>query len=391
VNLLDLLLIALLAFGLVAGWRSGFFGPALALAGGLAGFAGAMLLATLLRSQLAAVAQPGRALVTILGLGFLVLAGEAFGAAIGATMSRSLQTAWSRRLDAAGGAVVGLAHVVLLTWVLGGLLAAGLTPALAPLARGSAVLGVVYDRLPPASIVAGRVLSLLSGTDLPQLFAGLEPPPAAPVDLPAASDAQALAQSAVASTAQVAGTGCGTYLKVGSGFFITPDHLVTNAHVVAGTDATTVTLGGVTYPATVVLFDPQADVAVLYAPDTTAPSLVLSTEAPQRGVTGVTLGYPGGGDLTLSPAAVTALHQVDGPDIYGDGSYPHSIVEIRADVQRGDSGGPLVIAPGTVGGMVFGESRTIADVGYAIAAPAVTDAIGDGAARRQAVDTGPCG
>jgi hypothetical protein len=88
---------------------------------------------------------------------------------------------------------------------------------------------------------------------------------------------------------------------------------------------------------------------------------------------------------------VTALHQVDGPDIYGDGSYPHSIVEIRADVQRGDSGGPLVIAPGTVGGMVFGESRTIADVGYAIAAPAVTAAIGDGAALRQAVDTGPCG
>jgi S1-C subfamily serine protease len=377
VNLLDLLLIGLLAFGLVAGWRSGFFGPALALAGGLAGFAGAMLLATLLRSQLAAVAQPGRALVTILGLGFLVLAGEAFGAAIGATMSRSLQTSWSRRLDAAGGAVVGLAHVVLLTWVLGGLLAAGLTPALAPLARGSAVLGIVYDRL--------------SGTDLPQLFAGLEPPPAAPVDLPAASDAQALAQSAVASTAQVAGTGCGAYLKVGSGFFITPDHLVTNAHVVAGTDATTVTLGGVTHTATVVLFDPQADVAVLYAPGTFAPALVLATEAPQRGVTGVTLGYPGGGNLTLSPAAVTALHQVDGPDIYGDGSYPHSIVEIRADVRRGDSGGPLVIAPGTVGGMVFGESRTIADVGYAIAAPAVTAAIGDGAALRQAVDTGPCG
>lgn len=390
-NLLDLLIIALLAFGLFAGWRSGFVGPVLALGGGLLGFVLALLLAGAFRSQLGVIEQPTRALLTMLGLGVLVLGGEATGAAIGATTSRGLRLTWFRPLDAVGGALVGMAHVVLLVWILGGLLAAGMSPGLAPMARESAVLGVVYQRLPPPATVAGRMLALLSGTDLPLLFAGLEPPPAAPVALPADAEARALAESAAASTGRVAGTGCGAWQQVGSGFFISTSHVVTNAHVVAGTDATTVTLGGTTYATSVVMFDPNADIAVLYAPQASAPSLRLGGQAPGRGTTGVALGYPGGGPLTFSAAAVTANHDIVGPNIYGEGSYPHSVVEIRADIRQGSSGGPLVVAPGVVGGVVFGESRTTSDVGYAIAAPEAAAAIGNAAQRTQAVDTGPCG
>ncbi len=389
-NLIDLLIVALLVFGALAGWRAGFLGPVLALAGGLLGFGLALLLATVLRGELAAVEQPGRALLTIVGLGMLVLIGEATGAAIGSVASRRLRATWFEAFDAVGGALVGVAHVLLLTWILAGLLAAGMSPALAPLARGSVALGVLYDRLPPASAVAGRMLTLLSGTELPLLFAGLEPPPAPPVDLPADADARALADSGMASTARVAARGCGAFQQVGSGFFVSADHLVTNAHVVAGTTDTTTTLGGATFASTVVLFDTQADVAVLYVPGADAAPLVLSDQVPQRGVTGVALGYPGGGPLTVSPAGITATFQVSGPDIYGEGSYPHSIVEIRADIRRGNSGGPLLVAPGTVGGVVFGESRTAADVGYAIAAPDVRAAIGDGLQRTQAVGTGHC-
>jgi S1-C subfamily serine protease len=389
-NLIDLLILALLVFGALAGWRAGFLAPVLALGGGLLGFGVALLLATVLRAELAAIEQPGRALLTIAGLGMLVLMGEAAGAAIGSAASRSLRTTWFEAFDAAGGALVGVAHVLLLTWVLAGLLAAGMSPALAPLARSSAALGVVYERLPPASAVAGRLLTLLSGTELPLLFAGLEPPPAPPVDLPADADARVLADSAVASTARVAAGGCGSFQQVGSGFFVSPDHLVTNAHVVAGTNASSATLAGTTFTATVVLFDSRSDVALLYVPGANAPALELSSQLPERGTTGVALGYPGGGPLTLSPAGVTATFQVSGPDIYGEGSYPHSIVEIRSDIRRGNSGGPLLVATGIVGGMVFGESRTAADVGYAIAAPEVSAAIGDGLQRTQAVGTGHC-
>ncbi|HEX2194097.1 MAG TPA: MarP family serine protease [Candidatus Limnocylindria bacterium] len=390
-NPFDLLILFLLALGAFAGWRAGFLGPVLALGGGIVGFVLALLLATFFRADLAAIEQPTRALVTLMGLGVLVLAGEAIGGALGATASRGLHTTWFRPLDALGGAVVGVAHVVLLVWLLGGLLAAGMSPTLSPVARDSAVLRAVYDRLPPPATVAGEMLALLSATDLPLLFAGLEPPPAAPVDLPNDAQARALAQSAIDSTARVSGTGCGAWQQVGSGFFISPTHVVTNAHVVAGSQSTNVTLGSTTYETSVVLFDPNADIAVLYAPGANAPELRLSGQAPERGTTGVALGYPGGGGLRVSPAAVTANHQVAGPNIYGEGRHQHSVVEMRAEIERGSSGGPLLVAPGVVGGVVFGESRSAADVGYAISAPSAARSIGGAASSTAAVDTGPCG
>jgi S1-C subfamily serine protease len=390
-NLIDLLVLALLAFGALAGWRAGFLGPVLALVGGIGGFLATLLVASLFREQLAEIAQPGRALVTMLILGALVLSGEALGAAAGTLGSRSLRATWLKPVDAAGGSLVGAAHVVLLVWILGGLLAAGMSPTLAPLARQSVALDVVSDRFPPPAIVAGRLLGMLSGTDLPQLFAGLEPLPAPPVEMPADADARALADSAIQSTVEVTGVGCGVWQQVGSGFFVGPEHVVTNAHVVAGTDATSVTRGGATLTSSVVLFDPQADLAVLHVDGANAPALQLASVAPERGQQGVALGHPGGGPLTATPAAVTATYQVIGPNIYGEVGVERPVVEMRAQISQGSSGGPLVVSPGVVGAVVFGESRTAEDVGYAIAAPYAANRIRGGLGSTQRVSTGPCG
>ena len=51
----------------------------------------------------------------------------------------------------------------------------------------------------------------------------------------------------------------------GCGFVISPGHVLTNAHVVAGvTQGQMVyTVDGHPFPATVVLYDPQIDIAVL--------------------------------------------------------------------------------------------------------------------------------
>ena len=184
-NVLDILVLVLLALGVVAGARAGFFGPVLGLVGAVGGFALALFLATILREPLAQIEQPMRALVTLLGLGAFVISGEAVGAAIGATMSREIRGSPLRPLDAFGGAAVGAAHVVLLVWLFGGMLAAGMAPNLAPLARDSVAIRLTTGQLPPPMALAGRLLSLLDTTDLPPLFTGLEPPPAEPVDLPA--------------------------------------------------------------------------------------------------------------------------------------------------------------------------------------------------------------
>ena len=389
-NLLDAAVLLLLMLGVVAGARAGFLGPVLGLVGAVAGFALTLLVASLLRAPLAEIEQPTRALVTVMGLGALVVVGEATGAAIGARLSLGLRGSPLRPIDAIGGAVVGAAHVVLLVWLVGGMLAAGMAPSLAAAARDSAAIRIVGERLPAPMTVAGQLGALLDTTGLPPLFGGLEPPAAAPVDLPADAEARALAQSALASTTRITASGCGSTLSVGSGFFIGPEHAVTNAHVVAGATGVTATLGGATLAATVVVYDPVADLALLHVPGAAAPALRLATTTPGRGSTAVALGYPGGGDLTVTSAGVTAVHDIIGPDIYGNGRHSREIAELRAEVRRGNSGGPLVVEPGVVGGVIFGASRVDPQVGYAIGSAEAVARLRPSVGATAAVDTGAC-
>lgn len=383
-------MLVLLLIGLIAGARAGFLGPVLGLAGAGIGFGLALLLATAFRDQLATIEQPLRAVTTLVGLGAFVVVGEAVGAAAGTTMSHSLWKSGLRPFDALGGAFVGLAHVCLLVWLVAGMLATGMAPSLAAAARESVALRIAAERLPPPTIVAGQLLALLDTTGLPPLFAGFEPTPAPPVDLPADAEIRALAESSLASTARIASTGCGEGQVVGSGFFVSPTNVVTNAHVVAGGADTTVTIGGSVHVAAVIAFDPNLDLALLSVPSAGAPALRLSETAPTRGTTGVALGYPGGGDLTITAAAVTASFRAGGPSIYGDGISERSVVEMTAQIRRGNSGGPLVIEPGLVGGVVFGSSRTAAGVGYAIGADQALERLGPAIGSTTAVDTGAC-
>ena len=389
-NLIDAGVLVLLLIGLVSGSRAGFLGPVLGLFGAAVGLAVAILLATFFRDQLSLIEQPIRAIATLLALGAFVLVGEATGAAAGSAMSVNLRDSGMRPLDAVGGAAVGVAHVLLLVWLVGGMLAVGMAPSLSGAARDSVALRFVTERLPPPTAVAGRLLALLDTTDIPQLFAGFEPTPAAPVALPADADASALAQSALASTARISSTGCGAGLAVGSGFFVSPTNVVTNAHVVAGGSDTTVTFGGSVHDATVVAFDPDADLALLSVPGAGAPALRLSEAPPTRGTAGVALGYPGGGELTTTPAAVTASYRAGGPNIYGDGIGERSVVEMTAQIQRGNSGGPLVIGPGVVGAVIFGASRVAPEVGYAIGSDQALERLGPAIGSTTAVSTGAC-
>ena len=66
------------------------------------------------------------------------------------------------------------------------------------------------------------------------------------------------------------------------------------------------------------------------------------------------------------------------------------MLEVRAPIEQGDSGGPLVLEDGTVGGVVFAESRTNEDVGYALAPAAVATRVAPGVGRTAAVDPGAC-
>ena len=134
----------------------------------------------------------------------------------------------------------------------------------------------------------------------------------------------------------------------------------------------------------------ELDIALLHVDGLQARSLTFAEHDPERGALGATLGYPGGGALTILPAAVAGRYPATGHDIYGTDKVRRQILELRAGIDRGDSGGPLVLEDGSVGGVVFAEARTNADVGYALSATEVAAAVEPDVGATRAVDTGAC-
>ena len=92
----------------------------------------------------------------------------------------------------------------------------------------------------------------------------------------------------------------------------------------------------------------------------------------------------------MLPAAVTGGYAADGRDIYDDDVVRRDILELRAEVEPGDSGGPLVLENGTIGGLVFAESRADESVGYALTPTSVAVRIGPAIGRTGGVDVGEC-
>jgi uncharacterized membrane protein required for colicin V production len=389
VNLLDLAAIGILVVAAAIGAWAGFFPQLLGLSGAALGFLAALLAASAFHDAIARLDQPLRAFVAAGGLIAFTLMGEAAGSAIGSGIRAAMRERVLATIDLAGGLIVGLGQGVLAIWLVGGLVLAGMLPGLERAANDSLLLAAVNRVLPPPEGVAEQIVTLLGPTDFPQLFAGIEPSPAPALELPDDATAAALATSAEASTVLVVAIGCG-HEQLGTGFFVADHVVATNAHVVAGGDRMSVTVGGTTHRATLVLFDPEQDVALLRVAGATAPPLRLAGDPPARGTAAAALGHPGGRGLTAIPAIVTAAFDAAGPDIYERGSVTRSIVEVRADVRRGDSGGPLMVDRGVVGGIVFGASRAAPGVGYAIAASSVATEIREGAARTADVGSGAC-
>jgi len=144
------------------------------------------------------------------------------------------------------------------------------------------------------------------------------------------------------------------------------------------------------FVATPVLVDLDLDVAVLHVNGLNAPALAFTNVEPERGAIGATFGFPGGGNAAVEPATVAATYSATGRDVTGTTRVTRRIVELRSRVVPGDSGGPFLLADGTVGGVVFAQSRADPLVGYALSPIEVADRIGPALSRISAVATGPC-
>ncbi len=387
-NVLDLLLLALLALAGFTGYRRGFTLQAFGFGGLLVGLVvGALLVpfaAGMVESPWAKAAVAALVLLSVAGIG------NGVGWCLGAHARTRAKATRLGQADAVAGSTVAVVASLLAIWFLALNLVNGPFPTVAEQIRGSAVVRALDAALPEPPSLLGQVRRLFNRFGFPDVFSGIPPLPADPVPPPTQAEARAAADAAATSTVRVIGDACDR-IQEGSAFVVADGYVVTNAHVVAGMDDPRIqspTLGS--SDARTVLFDPDLDLAVLSVEGPTGPVLALATESLDRGATGAVLGYPAGGPLDARRAAVRRTIEAVGRDIYGRGQVDRLVLELQVEVRPGNSGGPFVLSDGRVGGVVFAASSSDEDVGYAIASREVEDAVGDALVAVGEASTGPC-
>jgi S1-C subfamily serine protease len=271
----------------------------------------------------------------------------------------------TRALDSVLGAAAAGVVALCIAWLFTVSFDRGPNVELARLIQQSRILRKLESVAPTPPTLVIRVEQLLASQFGPSLFIGLEPELPTTVS-PSSIDTDTPAiRAAAASVVKVSGPGCGGVVT-GSGFVVAENLVLTNAHVVAGVRSLTViTSDGRRQAATLRIFDPERDVAVLAVSGLSAAP--ISVGSAERGMPGAVIGYPGGGPERVVPAVVTGTITATGRDIFGDGAVSRQIVVTKADVRPGNSGGPLVDGNGHAVGLIYASSVSQPDHAFALA------------------------
>jgi S1-C subfamily serine protease len=347
---LDWLIVAATLLFAVNGYLRGFIVGALSLIGFVVGaIIGTRIADALLPSGGASPYAP------IFGLLGAVTAGAILAIGmdgLGSRLRRALRLPLLGVIDGIAGAALSAAVALGVAWVLGVIVVSlpG-TDALRVDVERSTILRRLDELMPPS----GVVLNALARIDpLPDIVGGLAPissPPRLAMQTPALGRASR-------SVVRVVGTACGLGIE-GSGWVLAPDEIVTNAHVVAGESDTTVEPDGrgAGLSATVILFDPRNDLAILRVRGLDLPALRLAHD-PASGRAGVILGYPLDGPFDAQSARIGATADVATQDAYGRGPVTRLLTPVRGLIRPGNSGGPVLDDAGKVLTTVFAATTS---------------------------------
>ena len=378
---LDWIIVALTLVAAFAGYAQGFVVGAATLAGFAGGlFVGARLGQALVSSGSHSPYAP------LFGLIGALIGGMLFGSileAVGHGVRRRMRIFPSLSVfDGLAGAVLSAAVALGVVWL------AGAVALQSPQTRGlrddiqrSAILRALNGALPPS----GPILNALARFDPFPSIAG------PPVDLPAPRAAIARdtdVRAAARGVVKIQGTACGLGVE-GSGWIARAGVVVTNAHVVAGQDDTTVQLGGIgpQLPAHALVFDPGDDIAVLRVDGLGGRTLPIASDPP-AGRSAAILGFPENGPYDVRAGRLGSTQTVTTQDAYGRGPVQRAITTLRGTVRPGNSGGPMVDARGRVVATVFAAARSGPAGGYGVPNSVVERdlrRVGGGT-----VSTGPC-
>jgi S1-C subfamily serine protease len=380
VTQLDWIIVVFAALLATFGFRRGFIVAALSFGGfALGAFLGTRLGPLLLSGGSSSQYAPAFGLIGALLAGAILATGFE---GIGMRIRRVLVLPGLGLIDGLLGAMLSAALGLAIAWILAAvILQATPTTQLRADIQRSEILRELNRLLPPS----GPVLGVLASLDpLPQVAGPL--PSAAPPSRLIAHDPGV--RAAAHSVVRVLGTACGLEIE-GSGWVAAPGEVVTNAHVVAGEQDTTVEVEGrePALSAYAIAFNPNVDLAVLRVPGLSLPSLTLA-DNPPSGSAGAILGYPENGPFQALPGRIGTTQTIVTDNAYGQGPVSRLLTPLRGLVRPGNSGGPVVDNEGRVLTTVFASTTSSGPAGgYGVANATVAQVL---AGAGQMVGTGEC-
>ena len=376
---LDWIIVAFTVLMAIWGYRQGLIAGGLSLVGFAAGaFIGSRLGPLLLEDGSHSPYAPLSALLGAVLIGGLFASGFEL---LGFHLRRRLGDRIGL-LDGVGGSALVACLGLFVVWI-GGAVALqtpGARELREPIQR-SAILKELNGVLPPS----GPILQALARFDpFPSIRGPSANVPAPDPKVARDPDVAAARRSVV----RVLGTACGLGVQ-GSGWVAGRGIVVTNAHVVAGQDDTTVQVGGegAGLDAETIWFDPRNDLSILRVPGLSGlPALAMNVNA-DSGTAAAVLGFPQNGPYTVAPARLGGTATVVTQDAYGRGPVERSITSLRGVIRPGNSGGPAVDRSGRVLATIFAAATSRRRTGYGVPDSLVRDALREA---RGTVDTGPC-
>ncbi|WP_285249382.1 MarP family serine protease [Pseudarthrobacter sp. fls2-241-R2A-168] len=387
-TVLDIVLILALLSYLAYGLRNGF----LVTVGGIAGFAAGAIAAFFAVPLVSGfVADTGWRLTAIVAAAVaLVVLGHGLGTMIGRQVRGAMRIRPLRAVDRLVGGAVNLVVSALVMSMLAFSIGSLGVPLVSQQLAESKVIRFIDDITPdPVKATMAQLRSEVIGNGIPTLIEGLDQGQTVPVP-DASTDTPALNRAAE-SVLKIAGTAyqCGQN-QTGTGFVVSEDRVVTNAHVVAGVSEPVVEMSdGGAMPGRVVYFDTRHDLAVLAVEDLPVQPLPLSADLPS-GSLAAFAGYPHGGPFQSRPATIQDITTVLVPDIYGGNPSPEDIYRLAGNVQPGNSGGPLLTTDGQVAGVIFAKATSDAEMGFAITMDDLNPVASQAASLSAPVSSGQC-
>ncbi len=362
-NWVDVVIVVFVILAAVRGWFQGAIRQILGWVGFIVGFYIGIEIAPSLSTDITHSSwRPALALIIVVVVAFI---GHFLGHLLGAFIRRTVQMVKLGPVDSVAGVVVGIAGALLTVWLVSALLVATSWTTVASGIQGSRIIKQLDSALPTVPSAEARLQTMLRNADFPSVFASIVAPTVPSSGRAPKLGANTLSPKSPSEIVKVLAVGCADTHQ-GTGFFITPHLVVTNAHVVAG--ATSVTVAGAS--AQVAYFDPVNDVAILRVSTTSASPLSFATSVPSSGAAAQVIGFPLDGTRTISPSIISGQITADSRDIYSTQTFQRTVLVLYSNIEPGNSGSP-VLTGGVVAGVVFSKSLSQSETAYAIPAATV--------------------